>query len=180
MMPRSQEFKGFCFGVLGMVECHGIQKLGNLRLTENLRIAGKFMVVAVIGGPSPILVGMDGAPEDTSRRDRISFQGRILWQYIWQYGRILKGFSWFFHDMTVMTHTTSSKTTMLGTSWQHRGTAPFTQAIEILDADEAHATFSKTYSFLQQRAADDRLQRASKAGWGNSCWSCGWNKYKTL
>jgi len=37
------------------------------------------------------------------------------------------------------------------------------KAIEILDADEAHATFSKTYSFLQQRAADDRLQRASKA-----------------
>ena len=41
------------------------------------------------------------------------------------------------------------------------------QAIEILDADEAHATFSKTYSFLQQKSADDRLQRASKAGCRN-------------
>jgi len=43
MMHCSQEFKDFGFGVLGMIDCHGIQKLGNLRLPENLKL-GKFMV----------------------------------------------------------------------------------------------------------------------------------------
>eukprot|EP00931_Biecheleriopsis_adriatica_P016482 TRINITY_DN12126_c0_g1_i1.p1 TRINITY_DN12126_c0_g1~~TRINITY_DN12126_c0_g1_i1.p1 ORF type:complete len:684 (+),score=234.05 TRINITY_DN12126_c0_g1_i1:184-2235(+) len=37
------------------------------------------------------------------------------------------------------------------------------EAIEILDGEEAHATFSRTYSFLQQAVVDTRMKRASQA-----------------
>eukprot|EP00440_Ansanella_granifera_P006202 gb/GFBE01006726.1/.p1 GENE.gb/GFBE01006726.1/~~gb/GFBE01006726.1/.p1 ORF type:complete len:680 (+),score=331.38 gb/GFBE01006726.1/:1-2040(+) len=35
------------------------------------------------------------------------------------------------------------------------------KAIEVLDGEEAHATFSRTYSFIQEATADNRLKRAS-------------------